>query len=118
MLGLIDSYDFGSIVIDGKRYVSDVIVFPEMVIDGWWRKVGHCLYVEDLKEVISREPKPRVLVIGTGYYGRVKISSEVEMILKTYGVELIAQPTMEACRTFNEILKSGKRVVGAFHLTC
>jgi hypothetical protein len=118
VFSLIDSYDFGSIVINGKRYTSDVMVFPEHVIDGWWRRVGHELHIEDLKEVINLEPKPRVLVVGTGYYGCVKISAEVEEFLKIYGIELVAQPTMEACRKFNEILRSGKRVVGAFHLTC
>ncbi|RLI41160.1 hypothetical protein DRO69_11945, partial [Candidatus Bathyarchaeota archaeon] len=65
---MIDSYDFGVIVIKGKRYTSDVIVLPEKVIDGWWRKEGHSLHMEDLKEVIEREPKPEVLVVGTGYY--------------------------------------------------
>lgn len=118
VLRLIDSYDFGSIVINRKRYTSDVIVFPEQVIEGWWRRIGHGLCVEDLKEILNRKPKPRVLVVGTGYYGRVKIPSEVKEKLQIHGIELVAQPTLEACHTFNEFLKSGKKVAGAFHLTC
>ena len=70
---MIESYDFGLIVIKGRRYTSDVIVFPERVIEGWWRKEGHRIYVEDLKEILDREPRPEVLVVGTGYYGIVKI---------------------------------------------
>ena len=115
---MIESYDFGSIVINGKKYTSDVIVFPERVIDDWWRKEGHRIYVDDLKEILNREPKPEMLVVGTGYYGIVKISPEVGTILKSRGIELLAQPTKEACQTFNKLLKSSKRVVGAFHITC
>ncbi|RLI30667.1 hypothetical protein DRO48_02760, partial [Candidatus Bathyarchaeota archaeon] len=45
----IEAYGFGYIVVDGKRYTSDVIIFPDRVMDGWWRKEGHRLYVDDLK---------------------------------------------------------------------
>lgn len=115
---MIDSYEFGAMVMNGKKYTSDVIVFPERVIDGWWRKEGHRLHVEDLEEILKQEPKPEVLVVGTGYYGLVKISPEVENTLKAREIELVAQPTKEAYQTFNKILEYDKRVIGAFHLTC
>jgi hypothetical protein len=105
-------------VINGKRYTSDVIVFSERVTDNWGRKEGHRLYMEDLKEILEREEKPEVLLVGTGYYGIMKISPEVENALKSRGIELVVQPTREAIQTFNELLKSGRRVAGAFHLTC
>lgn len=115
---MIDSYQFGEIVISGRRYESDLIVFPEKIIDNWWRKEGHKVYIEDLNEIVNHEPTPEVLVLGTGYYGLVKIQSEVKTDLKSYGIELIAQPTREACQRFNRLLLSRKRIVGAFHLTC
>jgi len=115
---LIESYEFGAMVINGKRYTSDIIVLPERVIDGWWRKEGHKVYIEDLEEILKQEPKPEVLVLGTGYYGLVEIPRAVENTLKSHGIELVAQPTREACQTFNKILKSNKLVVGAFHITC
>lgn len=115
---LIDCYEFGAIVTDDRRYTSDIIVLPERVIDGWWRREGHRLYVEDLEEILNHEPKPEVLVVGTGYYGLVKVSPEVGNTLKSHGIELVAQMTREACQTFNGLLKSNKRVAGAFHITC
>jgi hypothetical protein len=57
-------------------------------------------------------------VVGTGYSGLVKVLPEVEEALKERGIKLIAQSTREAYKTFNELLKAGKRVAGAFHLTC
>jgi hypothetical protein len=112
---MIDSYDFGRIVIDGKHYNSDLIVFPDKVRDGWWRKEGHRLYVEDLKDVL--EAKPEVLVVGTGYYGLMTVPSETRKHVESEGIELIAQKTTEACKTFNRLVKS-RKVVAALHLTC
>ena len=51
---MIESYKFGAIVINGKKYTSDIIVFPEHVIDGWWRKEGHRLHVEDIEDNLAR----------------------------------------------------------------
>ena len=69
-----DEYGFGYIIIDGKRYTNDVIVFPSRVEGNWWRIQGHQLQVKDLEAPVKE--KPEVLVIGTGYNGLVKISSE------------------------------------------
>lgn len=115
---MIDSYDFGVIIVNGKKYNCDVIVFPEKVIERWWRKEGHKIYFEDLGEIFSHSPLPRVLVIGTGYYGLVKVMPEVENALSARGIRLIVQPTMEAYKTFNELLSSDELVAAAFHLTC
>jgi hypothetical protein len=112
---MIEFYDFGQIVIAGKKYVSDVIIFLNRIQDRWWRKVGHQLCVEDIKDVI--EEKPEVLVVGTGYYGLLKILPQTESYLKSIGIELIAERTGKACETYNNLSKS-RRVVAALHLTC
>jgi hypothetical protein len=106
------------IVIKGKRYRGDVIVFRDKVLVGWFRREGHRLHIDDLKQVLSAEPQPEVLVVGTGYSGLMKVSHEVEEVLASRGIKVIDQPTKQACRTFNELLKSGRRVAAAFHLTC
>lgn len=115
---MIEAYSFGSMVIAGKRYTRDIIVFPERTVNGWWRKEGHEVCLDDLKALLICESKPEIIVIGTGYNGLVKVLHEVGDFLKTHGIELIAQPTPEAYQTFNKLLKSNKRVAGAFHLTC
>ncbi len=112
---MIDSYDFGRIVINGKRYNSDLIVFSDKVREGWWRKEGHRLHVEDLKDVL--EAKPEVLVVGTGYSGLMRVPPETRGYVESEGIEFIAQKTAEACETFNRLVKS-RKVVAALHLTC
>lgn len=114
---MIDSYGFGRITINGKRYTNDVIVSADRVKDNWWRKEGHRLQVEDIKEVVVKE-KPEVLVVGTGYFGLMKIPAETVQFLKSKGVELIAQKTRDACAAYNRLVESGRKVVAALHLSC
>jgi len=111
----IDSYHFGEIVIDGKKYSSDVIISPDRVRDNWWRKTGHELCVEDIAEVITENPE--VLVVGTGDSGLMKVLPEVEQAIQAHGIKLIVEPTDKACNTYNQLSHS-QRLVAALHLTC
>lgn len=112
----VESYSFGAIIIDGKKYRSDVIIYPDKIDASWWRKEGHALYVEDLKAAL--ELCPDVIVVGTGYYGVMKIPRKTEEFITSRGIQLIAQRTEEAYKIFNELSSSDKKVIGAFHLTC
>lgn len=113
---LIDSYDFGRIVIQGRSYSSDVIIAGDRVYGDWWRREGHKVSLEDIRETVERE-NPEVLVVGTGYNGLVKVLPETERFLSSKGVKLVAEKTEKACEVFNQLTKS-KRVVAALHLTC
>ena len=112
---MIDTYSFGRMVINGKTYTSDVILYPDKVDDSWWRKSGHLLQKEDLRDVIQYNPE--ILIVGTGAYGLMKILDEVKQFLEAEGIELISEETKEACKIYNE-LKERKKVVAAFHITC
>ncbi|MFC2021892.1 Mth938-like domain-containing protein [Chloroflexota bacterium] len=112
---MIDSYRFGEIVINGKKYSSDVVIFPDRVRDSWWRKTGHELRVEDIAEVITENPE--VLVVGSGASGLMKVLPEVEQVAQARGIKLIAETTDKACNTYNHLSQS-QRVVATLHLTC
>jgi len=113
---MIEHYEFGHIRIDGKDYSADVIIYPDRVDSSWWRKQGHSLCLADLKGVL--EASPEVLVIGCGAMNCVRIPEEVESELGKLGIQLVAEPTGEACETYNALLKQGKKVVAGLHLTC
>lgn len=115
---MIASYDFGVIAINGKRYTTDLIIFPDRVRDRWWRREGHRLHLEDLQEILDVKNSIDVLVVGTGYSGIMQVPDEVVKELSSRNIEIIVQPTKQACKTFNELLGSGRRVVAALHLTC
>ena len=112
---MIDAYVFGRITIDGKRYSTDLIVFPDKVKAGWRRKEGHSLQIVDLMEVL--EAKPEVLVVGTGYSGMMDVPPETIVHIESEEIELVVQNTAEACKTFNRLAES-RTVVAALHLTC
>jgi hypothetical protein len=110
---MIDSYDFGRIIIDGRKFASDVVIFQDRINGNWWRKQGHLLSVDDVKEIV--DTKPEVLVVGTGYSGFMKIHPQTEKYLRSIGIELIAAKTEKACKIYNDLSKS-RRAVAAFHL--
>jgi len=111
----IERYDFGSIVIDGKRYTSDVIIYPDKVNSHWWRKEGHLLQLDDIKEVLKEEPE--IIIVGTGNLGQMHVSSKVKMHLENKGIELIIEKTKDACSIYNKLFGS-KKVIATLHLTC
>ncbi|MBA7533279.1 hypothetical protein ES705_25514 [subsurface metagenome] len=114
-MNIIDSYQFGLIVVNGKKYTSDVIIFPDSVTDNWWRRTGHQLCLDDIVEVLAENPQ--VLVVGIGASGLMKVLPEVRQLVEAQGIELIVEATDKACHTYNQFCHS-RRAVAALHLTC
>ena len=114
-MNVIDSYQFGEIVINGRKYTSDVIIFPDRVRDNWYRKTGHQLCLDDIAEVLTENPE--VLVVGTGASGLMKVLPEVEQAAQAQGIELIVAATDKACHRYNQFCRS-RRAVAALHITC
>jgi hypothetical protein len=111
----IQHYSFGRITIDGKTYTSDVIIYPDRINSSWWRKEGHFLQMDDLKDVI--DTRPEVIIIGTGYSGIMKVSEDVINKFKSMKIDVHVARTTDAVNLFNEL--SGKRkTVACLHLTC
>ena len=111
----VDSYRFGRIVIDGKPHTKDVIILPDRVIEGWWRKEGHALLPDDLDDVLAA--RPDLLIVGQGAYLRMSVTDRARQSLEQAGIELLAQSTKQACETYNQI-REQKAVAAALHLTC
>jgi len=114
-VSLVDSYQFGLVVVNGKKHTSDVIIFPDRVRGNWRRKMGHQLCLSDIAEVMAENPE--VLVVGTGAAGLIKVSPEVQQAAEAQGIKLIAEATAQACHTYNQLCQS-RRVVAALHITC
>lgn len=112
---MVDSYSFGRIIIDNHSYTSDIILFPDRVYSTWWRKEGHRLCLEDLEEIPFEHYD--VFIVGTGFFGAMKVDKDVQAFMKDKGIQLLVEKTKDAVRTYNDIVQQ-KRVVGAFHLTC
>ena len=112
---VIESYQFGEIVIDGATYQNDVIILPDGVKPEWWRDKGHILQPQDLDAVLDANPE--VLVVGQGASGRMQVTQETRESLDGAGIELIAAPTPDAIETYNQ-MRRDRNVAAALHLTC
>ncbi len=112
----ISAYEFGRIVVDGETHTRDVVIHPGRVEGPWWRREGHRLHAEDLAEVWASTPE--TLVVGTGYYGRMIVPQEIIDAVQAKGIEILTARTPDAVATFNRLSASGRKVVGALHLTC
>ena len=111
----IDHYSFGRIIIDGKTYSSDVILYPERVDASWWRKEGHYLQKADLGDIVAA--KPELLIIGTGAHGVMSVPESTIAFLESHNIRVLIEKTDKAVELFNT-QRQGKKLVAALHLTC
>lgn len=111
----IESYSFGKMVIEGKTYTQDLIIYPESIQEAWWRKSGHSVCIDDIENILKE--KPETLVVGKGSPGMMDVLTTTKKALEKAGITLIEEPTEKAVKIYNELSKT-RRICGAFHLTC
>jgi hypothetical protein len=113
---MIESFAFGFIIINGTKYTSDLVIYPDgQVEDLWRRKSGHRLSIGDIDRLIKSEPE--VIIAGSGISGLMKPEKQLEKLLNQKGIKFISQPNQEAIIAYNDLL-SKNRVGACFHLTC
>ena len=113
---MIDSVAFGQMTILAKTYTKDLKILSGRVVPNWWREQGHLVQKQDIVDIVRS--KPRVLVIGSGISGAMRVSKQVSDDLESINIKLIVAKTDDACEQFNSLFQSGEEVAGAFHLTC
>ena len=113
---MIENFSFGRITVDGITYTDDIKIIQGKVKPTWWRKSGHRVEVEDIRDII--EAKPSILVLGKGKPGMMKSTPSLCEFLKQNHIELIEEKTSKAINTFNRLFKEGANVCAGFHLTC
>lgn len=121
---------FGYIVVDGKRYDHDIVVYPDDRIEKRHKELsrnksrvyGHTpLSGYELSYYLRHAGPIDCLVIGTGQYGALPLDDEAREIVnnlrgKGVHVEIIETPKLiEKCR---EILDRCRRALLIIHVTC
>ena len=92
---MIESTAFGVMTIDGRTHTSDLIIFPDgRVKDGWWRRSGHVLTVDDILALIDAAPE--CIVAGTGTSGRMQPEASLTAFLTERKITFIAEPNPRA----------------------
>ncbi|WP_461866415.1 Mth938-like domain-containing protein [Thermococcus sp.] len=117
---MIEDVRFGSVMIDGKKYEHDLVIYPSGKIERRKKEISkkkhgtsHKFDPDELREYLTEDFD--ILIVGTGIYGMLSLLPESRKLVEDK--EIIEKPTPEAVRLFNELRKK-KRVLGIFHVTC
>jgi hypothetical protein len=114
---MIDAYEAGRLIrIDGRTYHNDVKIIGCQVKANWWREAGHRLNQSDIADIL--ETHPDVLVVGTGYAGMMEVPAATRKAIESHGIRIQVDKTGSAVQEFNRLHDEGRKVAGAFHLTC
>lgn len=120
---MIEEYNFGYIIIDGRRYNNDVEVRWTNEVLPWRFKNRHQIDTEEVRRTI--EQKPETIIIGIGQSGLAIVTEQAQNFIRENGIELIIDKTEEAVKTFNVMKEDSleeegrqRRVIGLFHLSC
>lgn len=110
----IDGTSFGSITVDGKHYPHDVWILADGSIRR--RDRDHEFTLNELYFLL--EGKPELVMVGTGQSGCVRVDKEAAELAVKQRVKIIDDITPDALKRYNEAVNAGRRVAGAFHVTC
>ena len=112
--------EFGSITIDGETYPHDVLIRLSGEIMKRRKKLSKRVY--GTSHIISLEEAEfvyekgcRLLIVGTGQNGNLRLSPEAAEFFAGKSCAVIAEPTPRALVDFNRA-KGDK--IGLFHVTC
>ncbi|MFQ6010330.1 MAG: MTH938/NDUFAF3 family protein [Candidatus Aenigmatarchaeota archaeon] len=109
----IDNTYFGSIIIDGRKFNTDMIVCWDGEIRE--RAKSHVFDRRELEDLLMKDPE--VVIVGTGQSGLVKIDSSAEIAAKMEGIDFIVAKSPHAVQEFNKLARR-KKAIAVIHVTC
>lgn len=112
---MIDSYTFGTFIIDAKRFDSNIKIIQEKAVKYRYFE-NHIIELNDFVDMVDK--KPEYIIIGTGASGVVHVPEEIEEYIKKAGIKLIIKNTADACDTYNDLIRKKKKVCALLHNTC
>ena len=108
----IDSYDFGSFIVDGEQFHHDFKLVGDKV--KLWK--NHHLCLDDVKDAVAE--KPHTIIIGTGASGVVQVTIDIVQYIESNSIKLVIEKTEKACIEYNKLTAQGKKVAAVLHSTC
>lgn len=107
----IDSYRPGGFTIGGRRHDGPVLLFEAEVVAWGAREVAE-LTIADFGAVIDAEPRPEILILGSGDRF-VMANPSLRDQLRAHGIALECMASAAACRTYNLLRAEDRRVAAA-----
>ena len=115
-----DSFSFGSIVVDGRKYRKDLILLPDGTVKqrpgGFWMFGDHNIKKEEIEELQKAGAESAIVGIGTS--SKASVSDETKQYTQEANLELSILPSRDAVEKWNQLLSQGKKVAALIHITC
>ena len=116
----IDAVRFGTITISGETFKHDIVITLRGKIKKRRKKLSKRIYgtshTISLDEIeASYQEGAEQLILGTGFFDRVRLSAEAEEYLASKGCRATLVSTKKAAQLWND---SQGKVIGLFHITC
>ncbi len=117
----INSTKFGNITIDNKKY-NQVLIVGDSVAERDYDKLkklfgtSHKIGDWEARQLLKNDPE--VIVIGTGQSGAMEPQRNIINKFKNKGIGVIAEPTSEAIKLYNQKIEQGRKVNALIHTTC
>jgi len=120
---MINSTQFGEIIIDDKKY-HQVLIIGDKIEERDHKKLhelfdtSHKIGDWEMEKLLSNNPE--IIIIGTGQNGAMAPPRLSDFQNRDGGkeIELIVEPTPKAIEIYNDQVKLGKRVNALIHTTC
>jgi len=116
----IDELTFGSIIVEGKKYRRDILIFADGTVKkrkgGFLMFGSHKIKKHELEELSQGQPE--TIIVGTGTNGAANIAPDAESWAKEKNLSLLVQPSYDAVARLNELAKQKKKVAALIHITC
>ena len=112
---MFDWFNFGKIKYNGEIYTYDIWInqdgdcLPRRPVEN-----HHFLTAEELQGYLRQDTT--TIVFGTGDPGVAKLTEEANDLINSKKLEIIAEPTPKAIKTFNSL--KNKKKIAIMHLTC
>lgn len=113
---MIETYAFGKMQINGHVYTQDLKIISRRIIPGWWRKRGHAVEPDDIKDIVDAGVD--MLILGRGDPGRMHSTPELKQLLERKQIKIMEVPTRQAVAEFNRLIRENENIAAGFHLTC
>lgn len=108
---VIDTYSPGHFRVSNVLHGGAIIVFPDRTVA--WDAVDFAgLTVDHFAPVVAADPRPQVLLLGSGARMQL-LPSALRKTLREQGVVVDVMDSAAACRTYNVLLAEGRLVAAA-----
>ncbi|MDP2940145.1 MAG: MTH938/NDUFAF3 family protein [Candidatus Omnitrophota bacterium] len=118
---MINSTQFGEIIIDNKKYYQ-VLIIGDKIEERDYKKLkelfgtSHEIGNWEIEALISNNPE--IIIIGTGQNGAMEVDEKTIKKFQDKGIETIIATTPKIIEIYNDQVKLGKRVNALIHTTC